>query len=281
MPTQQTITVGVDGSPGSLDAADWAAGEALRRDLPLRLIHAHEPPGERGRFDGSDAAARLETGVLERSVQQLSRWHPELEIIDDRVSGSPAGALLAAAPSSALVVIGSHGAGRLTNVMVGSAALAVATRASCPVALVRAADTHDDKHGDAADRPVVLGLDLDRRGDELLEYAFDAAASRRAPLHVVHVWTAPMTEESEAVDPMPDKERLMASELSSWRRKFPETHVDQRLVHDAAGHHLVQSTSNACLLVIGRLIPTGPHLGETAHAAIHQARCPVVIVPHN
>ncbi|MGW7086956.1 universal stress protein [Streptomyces sp. NPDC054871] len=281
MPTQQPITAGVDGSPGSLAAADWAAGEAMRRDLPLRLIHASEPPGERGRFQGSDAAARLQTGALERSVQQLLSLYPELEILDEQVSGSPAGALLAAASSSALVVIGAHGAGRLSNVMVGSAALAVATRASCPVALVRTAEDPEDKHRDAADRPVVLGLDLDRRGDELLEYAFDAAASRKAPLHVVHVWTAPLTEDSEAIDPMPDKERLMASELGSWRRKFPGTHVDQRLVHDAAGHHLVEVTSTACLLVIGRLVPTGPHLGETAHAAIHQARCPVVIVPHN
>ena len=35
-----TITAGIDGSRASLDAADWAAREAGRRRLPLRLLHA-------------------------------------------------------------------------------------------------------------------------------------------------------------------------------------------------------------------------------------------------
>ncbi|MGW5699332.1 universal stress protein, partial [Streptomyces asiaticus] len=35
-----TVTIGLDGSPESLAAADWAAREAQRRGLPLRLVHA-------------------------------------------------------------------------------------------------------------------------------------------------------------------------------------------------------------------------------------------------
>ncbi|MFI6471212.1 universal stress protein [Streptomyces sp. NPDC050516] len=42
----QPIVVGLDGSRESVAAADWAAREALRRGLPLRLIHAWEGPPE-------------------------------------------------------------------------------------------------------------------------------------------------------------------------------------------------------------------------------------------
>jgi nucleotide-binding universal stress UspA family protein len=38
--TTNPIVVGVDGSPAALRALDLAAGEARRRDLPLRIVHA-------------------------------------------------------------------------------------------------------------------------------------------------------------------------------------------------------------------------------------------------
>lgn len=39
----RTITVGIDGSPESHAAAEWAAREAELRDLPVRLLHVWEP----------------------------------------------------------------------------------------------------------------------------------------------------------------------------------------------------------------------------------------------
>ncbi|MEU6761692.1 universal stress protein [Streptomyces sp. NPDC046853] len=281
MPTQQTITAGIDGSPESLDAASWAAREALRRNLPLHLVHAGDPPADRGRLPDDDVPARHESGALDRAVLHLADTHPTLGILDEEVTGPPVGALLAAARSSALLVVGSRGAGALSRVLVGSVALAVAARASCPVALVRAsARTEDTGSAAGPDRPVVLGLDLARAGDELLEYAFDAAASREVPLHVVHVWTAPLIPSADAIDPMPEKERRLAAELAPWRHKFPGTQVTGRLVHGLAGHHVVKAAEGAGLLVIGRRVPVGPRLGRTTHAAIHHTRCPVVVVPH-
>lgn len=283
MSLQQTITAGVDGSPESLNAAGWAAHEALRRDLPLHLVHACDPPADHSRLPEIDAPSERESGALDRAVLHLSHLHPSLGILDEQVTGSPVAALLAAGRSSALLVVGSHGSGALTQVLVGSVARAVATRASCPVVLVRKGHHAEDEQPDSpagTEHPVVLGLDLDRPGDELLEHAFDTAASRKAPLLVVHVWTAPLIPSADAIDPRPQKAHRLAAELAPWRQKFPGTQVTERLVHGLAGHHLVKAASTACLLVIGRRIPAGPRLGRTAHAAIHHAKCPVAVVPH-
>ena len=40
------VTVGLDGSPGSRAAAEWAAREAVLRGLPLKIVHVWEPAPE-------------------------------------------------------------------------------------------------------------------------------------------------------------------------------------------------------------------------------------------
>ncbi|MFD8653846.1 universal stress protein, partial [Streptomyces mirabilis] len=42
----RTVTVGLDGSPESRAAADWAAREAKLRGLPLKLVNVWEPVPE-------------------------------------------------------------------------------------------------------------------------------------------------------------------------------------------------------------------------------------------
>ncbi|AHH98811.1 hypothetical protein KALB_5449 [Kutzneria albida DSM 43870] len=40
------VVVGVDGSTTALYAVRWAAGEAARRQVPLRLVYAQTPPDD-------------------------------------------------------------------------------------------------------------------------------------------------------------------------------------------------------------------------------------------
>ncbi|WP_369215358.1 universal stress protein [Streptomyces flavofungini] len=286
MDPRQIITAGIDGSPESLGAAHWAAREAVRREVVLHLVHAFDRPSERTHLPEIEVPFHRESGALERAVLHLGSAHPALGILEEQVTEPPVQALLTAAESSALLVLGSRGLGAFTGALVGSVALAVAARAACPIVLVRA-DEHPEAEPEAPDpttgerRPVVLGLDIDGPShDELLEFAFLAAGFRAAPLHVLHTWAVPLVPSADATDPARAKSHRLAEALAPYKRKYPQVDVAGRLIHGLAGHSLLKAAAKAQLLILGRRATAGPHLGSVTHTALHHATCPVAVVPH-
>jgi nucleotide-binding universal stress UspA family protein len=297
----RTITVGIDGSRPSLDAADWAAREAERHRLPLRLLHAGIAPVLPVRVPDVDVPAGRTRTALDRAAIQLSYAHPALDIIARSTEEPAVPALLEAAAQSEMLVLGSRGFTGFAGFLVGSVALEVSARAERPVVLVRAGELPEDERmpvvdgtppGEARYLPVVLGLDVDHPADDLIGYAFDAAATRSAPLRVLHTWTLPPLRGyapgvpllEEATERENGKWRVLSATLQPWRHKFPETHVSEQLVYGHPGHHLLKASTRAGLLVIGRKTgaggsaPTG--LGRAAHSLVHHATCPVAVVPH-
>jgi nucleotide-binding universal stress UspA family protein len=82
-----TITVGLDGSPESLAAADWAAHEAQQRGLPLRLVHGGEqmhylyaPLSGVPAPDAIDAQREWAAYMLGETEARLAQRHPRLRI---------------------------------------------------------------------------------------------------------------------------------------------------------------------------------------------------------
>ncbi|NGO78858.1 universal stress protein [Streptomyces sp. YC504] len=293
----RVVIAGLDGSRESLDAADWAAREAIRRGLPLRLLHVTDGPHPPTGLPELDVAAARFDGVLNIAAIGLSYAHPTLEIHARQLPGAPVPTLVEAAAEAELLVLGSRGYSGFAAFMVGSVALGVAARAPRPVVLVRAGELPEDAHEPDPDgalthttpyRPVVLGLDLTRPGEELLAYAFDAAASRGAPLEVVHAWTLPplsayipaVTVPADSTDLEQGTLRTLTSVLRPWRRKFPDTPVSERLVYGHCGHVLLKASLGASLLVVGRRGPVA-RLGRVTHSVIHHVSCPVVVVPHD
>ncbi|WP_328886807.1 universal stress protein [Streptomyces sp. NBC_00316] len=73
---QLPVVVGVDGSEGSLRALDWAATEAARRQLPLRVIHAslwEHYEGLRPTFDTECPAEQILADHLVASAQERAQ----------------------------------------------------------------------------------------------------------------------------------------------------------------------------------------------------------------
>ena len=295
------VVAGVDGSPESLAAAEWAAREAVRRDLPLHLVHASEWSTDQAPSAAASAVRRhVGRGVLHKAEERVRRACPEVRLTDEHIEGPAAAALSDAAQNAELLVLGSRGLSGFTGFLVGSVAQAVVALATRPVVLVEAGERSEDEHLPDEDgdlslltpyRDVVLGIDVGNPCDEVIEFAFEAARLRGATLHAVHAW-----DNSSAVDlghggpgigegPRREEEwrGFLSAVLQNWRDKYPGVEVTQTVVKGRAGTHLVRAASGAGLLVVGRRVRDtrlGPHTGPVTHNVIHHARCPVAVVAH-
>ncbi|MGW3498527.1 universal stress protein [Streptomyces sp. NPDC001020] len=269
------VAVGLDGSPESLAAADWAAREALLRGAELRIVHAgDQPPHDQVSFTGPSAHMLLEvrTALMDR--------HPGLWVAAHQVPGPSVAALSAAADDAGLLVLGTRGPGRAAGLLLGSVARAVVARAERPVVLVRAGDGATDTHmasplgtasGGSPYHDVVVGLGLRDFHDAVLAVAFEAASRRAAALRVVQGRNTPA--DSAAV-----------TALRSWRERFPAVEVIEQSVIGTAGSHLADASRDASLVVVGhrsRPATVGPHIGPVTHAVLRHAVAPVVVVPHD
>ncbi|MGW0821653.1 universal stress protein [Streptomyces sp. NPDC002845] len=116
------VAAGLDGSRESVAAAAWAAREALRRGLPLRLVHACAGLPE----DGTDTA-------LPELRAPRDRAHRVREKLSE---GRPAHVLVEAADGAALLVAGRRRRRTATGSHAGPVAHALIRHAHCPVAVV-------------------------------------------------------------------------------------------------------------------------------------------------
>lgn len=140
--TPQRIVVGIDGSDGSLEALRVAATEARARECTLEVVCAWHPStmGSIPAFGvGAPAAESLEElrSALDNTLA-AEGLGPDCEIgVEARVvTGHAAEALLEAAESASLVVVGTRGRGGFTGLVLGSVSQQVVTHARSPVMVV-------------------------------------------------------------------------------------------------------------------------------------------------
>lgn len=133
------VVAGVDFSPGSQLALDFAFEQAAGRGVNLHLVRAWMPPNSRWNPPGFDPE---ELTVAERVAldELLSRWqakHPEVKVTTEVVADSPARCLIDATRNAQLVVVGSRGRGGFLGLLLGSVSQQLLHHSHCPVAIVR------------------------------------------------------------------------------------------------------------------------------------------------
>lgn len=135
------VVAGVDGSSHSDVTLRLAAAEARRFGGRLTVVHAYRlpVPAEYGPNAGVDEPHHRIAAeeVVERALGHLGSDRDELKIETRAVHGSAAAALLDAAATAAVLVVGARGLGGFERLRIGSVSQEVLRDASCPVVIAR------------------------------------------------------------------------------------------------------------------------------------------------
>ncbi|MFF8395118.1 universal stress protein [Streptomyces sp. NPDC016172] len=288
------ITAGVDGSQESLAALAWAAREAVRRDRPLRVVHAWrvQTPElmETAVATDADSQAEWVHSSVTEAVGTVTERHPELAVTTDVIEGAVADTLTAAAADAELLVLGSRGHGRIVGFLLGSVGQQVIASVTRPVVLVRAGD---QPASEAAGREIVVGQQGDPQDSaDALRFAFETAAARGATVRVVRAWNLPpvfayspgslkLLDEAGGLEPY--EKKSLAAAVRPWRERFPDVPVEEHVEMGSASQVLLSVAGTAQLMVVGRRAhrtAVGVRIGSVAHGMLHHADCPVAVVPH-
>ncbi|MDD7939588.1 universal stress protein [Actinomycetospora lutea] len=133
------VVVGVDGSPASEAAIDFAAAVADADGCPLVAVHTWWDPlvdSVPEAFVSLDAITEDERRVLAEQLAGRSAIHPDLKVSMVVTRSRAVRALLEQAQGARLLVVGTRGRGGFAGLLLGSVSRGLVHRAPCPVAVV-------------------------------------------------------------------------------------------------------------------------------------------------
>ena len=279
------VVVGVDGSPGSVLAVDWAAAEAGRRGARLELLYAEVPTPPVVGLEPAPVAPLASDPVphfLDEARHRVVAARPDLEVGLWPTVGGPASSLIERSRVADVVVVGAHGRSLLGRLFLGSVSHHVAAHAHCLAVVVRGRLPEETA-------PVAVGIDDSPTARLALEVAFEQARAHRVPLVVFHAWQdLPATGYGVWAPPPAladelrvEAETLLSDALLGWSEKYPEVEVRSHVEHAHPMTAVVNESESAQLVVLGahgRGHFAGMAVGSVPSAAVREAACPVMVV---
>lgn len=278
------VVVGVTADGDNTGALVFAAGEARRLRVQVRLVHAaHEvmPPSSQSVLVGYQDLDEVFEVVLSGARHVFAQVAPDVMLETVARLGRPVDVLVAQSEQASMLVLEHRAMSRLGRIFTGSTSAGVALRAHCPVVSVPTGWSPERRGR------VTVGVDEHGGPAHVLEAAFSEAAARGASLTVVHAWRLdrPYAGLVTAGDDRPEwlaaARQHLQEAVAPWQARSPGVPVEIEVRHAWSAEALVDASTTSDLLVLGRHGSRAPRfaLGSLARTLIAHSQCPVAVVP--
>jgi nucleotide-binding universal stress UspA family protein len=262
------IIVGVDGSRAAIKAAVWAIDEAISRDVPLRIVHVTHI---RQASIAPKVQFSLEKEYAETSLRQaravIEGTGKPVKVETAVLRGDVKETLAEESREASMICVGSVGIGRISRVLFGSTAVSLATRAHCPVAIIR---TNSDAPAPSRGRIAVVVTD-EPGNDAVLQAAMEEARVRREAIVVLGTWQRDLGQ-------IPYEE--LDRRAGGWMNRHPDVDVHSVVSRTGMASFLEATDEPISLAVIGSpdvdRIPS--LIGPRSQAILPHAECSILVV---
>jgi len=285
------IVVGIDGSPQSATALEWAVARARLGGEELELVNSYSlaPAVD---FYGYHSLASTEPvdwyiefseQVLDAAAARVGELAPDLSCTLTSKMGHAAHALAAASEGASAVVVGRRGLGSAASVVLGSVSNRLTIQATCPVVVVG-----EGRHPTTG--PIVVGVDGSEFGTHALRYALAEAAVRDTAVRAVTAYDVlhpAFRSDPELLARMRAEAEAEATETIT--RALDEVQgtaaasvsVDQLAVESRPAEAILDRADDAQLIVVGthgKGLVRRVLLGSVSRQVLNDADRPVAVV---
>ena len=301
------IVVGIDGSPNSDHALQWAVADARSRQADLEVVLVwdvgwlNSPHGALGALDVADSYEQLGLVAAARVDAAIAALRENVDtdgvyIAGHEARGPVVQTLLGQASDADELIVGRRGLSRLSRIFMGSVSTGVARAATIPVTIIPDQERVAQQRDNAADGSeldetprVVVGVDGSEASIAAIQFAADHARRHNLPLHAVTAWqfasTGALPESQGWIPPIDDYETHARKILDQSIRKAdvdaPDDRVVRQVLRGTPARAILRAAAGATHLVLGSRGLGGFErlmLGSVSSQLVEHAPCPVTVV---